>query len=128
MPTPPTRTRRRFFADYKPTNWLTARGSFSYGLRRSENYNYLQNVGLFQWPGLPLGPRPTFTRASIASSISTTATATTAKLLLDIALSPTVTLTPTIGYRDDWYRIDPSMRARPDEQQVWSARESSSPM
>lgn len=94
----------RFFADWKPTGWLTARGSISYGLRREDNYDYLSLEGLAQWsPG----------SASLFSSAERqffldNRDRTLGKLYFDIALSPTVTVTPTLSVRNDWYRIDPT--------------------
>lgn len=38
------------FLDYKPAVWLTARASWVHGERRFETYDYLNQVGAFQWP------------------------------------------------------------------------------
>src|SRR5665811_2386080 len=42
------------YADWKPFTWVTARASGLFAERRAENYDYLGNVGIFQWPQ----PRP----------------------------------------------------------------------
>jgi hypothetical protein len=105
----------KFFADWKPTHWFTARGNFSYGLRRTDNYK--QNVGLAQWlPGSANLFQNTYRQLNLGDRDRTTA-----KLLFDIALSPTVTLTPTVGYRDDWYRINPQILQGLESNQVLSA-------
>src|SRR6202035_440037 len=43
----------KVYADWKPTSWITARASGLVAGRRAENYDYLGNVGLFQWQGKP---------------------------------------------------------------------------
>jgi hypothetical protein len=40
----------KVYADWKPTSWITARTSAFVSERRAGNYDYLNNVGLFQWP------------------------------------------------------------------------------
>lgn len=72
----------KVYADWKPEKWVTLRASASYGERRAGNYDYLGNVGMFQWPvpralsatnltGWPI--RPTTPRL-IGNSTLTTAT------------------------------------------------------
>jgi hypothetical protein len=95
-----------FFADYKPYNWLTARGTLNYGMRRAENYNYLQNFGLFQWPGLPSGTPAALFANTDRQLYLDNRDRTVAKISVDIALSPTVTVTPFAQYKDDWYGFD----------------------
>jgi hypothetical protein len=48
----------KVYADWKPTAWITARASGVFAERRASNYDYLGNVGIFQWPleKLPLSP------------------------------------------------------------------------
>ncbi len=43
----------KVYADWKPTSWITTRASALVSERRATNYDYLGNVGLFQWPGVP---------------------------------------------------------------------------
>ena len=40
----------KVYGDWKPATWVTFRASASYGERRASNYDYLGNVGIFQWP------------------------------------------------------------------------------
>jgi hypothetical protein len=40
----------KVYADWKPTSWITARASALFAERRAGNYDYLGNVGIFQWP------------------------------------------------------------------------------
>lgn len=43
----------KVYADWKPASWTTFRASALVSERRAENYNYLGNVGIFQWPNRP---------------------------------------------------------------------------
>jgi MtrB/PioB family decaheme-associated outer membrane protein len=43
----------KVYADWKPTLWITTRASALVAERRAGNYDYLGNVGLFQWQGRP---------------------------------------------------------------------------
>jgi len=45
----------KVYGDWKPWIWLTVRASGMYGVRTSQNYDYLGNVGRFQWD-CPLAP------------------------------------------------------------------------
>jgi MtrB/PioB family decaheme-associated outer membrane protein len=111
----------KVYADWKPALWVTARASASYGERRAGNYDYLGNVGMFQWPV----PR--------AASVSTTAGVTTttfagfpnstnyapayrqfylddrnralAKFQVDIDVLRNLTVTPTVNWRDDEFLL-----------------------
>ena len=40
----------KVYADWKPITWVTARASGLFAARRAGNYDYLGNVGIFQWP------------------------------------------------------------------------------
>jgi MtrB/PioB family decaheme-associated outer membrane protein len=43
----------KIYADWKPTGWITTRASALFSERRAANYDYLGNVGNFQWPFTP---------------------------------------------------------------------------
>jgi MtrB/PioB family decaheme-associated outer membrane protein len=111
----------KLYGDWKPATWVTARASASYGERRASDYDYLGNVGMFQWPV----PR--------AASVSTTAGVTTttfagfpnstnyspayrqfylddrnrsqAKFQIDIDVIRNFTVTPTINIRNDGFLL-----------------------
>ena len=57
----------KIFADWKPERWVTFRADASYGERRAGNYDYLGNVGMFQWP-VPRG----FAVGAPVSGVTTT--------------------------------------------------------
>ena len=100
----------KFFVDWKPWVWLTTRSSWVYSDRRAENYNYLANVGMFQW-----------TSASCATgSCSTLSSTAMRQFYLDnrernkgqfsiaIDLIRGLTITPTVGYQEDNYSMSAS--------------------
>jgi MtrB/PioB family decaheme-associated outer membrane protein len=114
----------KVFADWKPERWVTLRTSASYGERRADNYDYLGNVGIFQWPV----PR--------AAAVATTAGVTTttfagwpnstnyspyyrqfyldnrnraqAKAQLDLTVLSNLTVTPSVTWRDDEFLLTPT--------------------
>jgi hypothetical protein len=96
----------KLFADWKPNSWLTARTNVSFGERRADNYNYLQNVGLTQWSAGSGSLYSSAYRQFFLDDRDRTA----AKFYLDVTLLPNVTVTPTVGYRLDQYHIDPSVQ------------------
>ena len=105
----------KVYGDWKPALWVTARASASYGERRAGNYDYLGNVGMFQWPV----PR--------ATQLSTTALTpwpvspnyspayrqfylddrdrAQAKFQVDIDVLRNLTVTPTVNWRDDEFQL-----------------------
>jgi hypothetical protein len=40
----------KLYGDWKPARWMTVRASGEFAERRADNYDYLGNVGIFQWP------------------------------------------------------------------------------
>ena len=98
------------YVDWKPTGWITARASVLAGQRRSQDYDNLDRVGLFQWPT----PRPP---AVINTTQQSTAyrqfmfdnrDRTIAKGSVDVDVFRGVTLTPTFSVQRDDYRLDPT--------------------
>jgi MtrB/PioB family decaheme-associated outer membrane protein len=101
--------------------WLTFRASGSYGERRAGNYDYLGNVGMFQWPV----PRPAAT--STTAGVTTTTFAgfpnstnyapayrqfylddrnrAQAKFQVDIDVLRNLTITPNVTWRDDEFLL-----------------------
>ncbi len=94
----------KLYADYKPFGWMTARGSIGYGARRADNYNYLGNYGVFQWPATGSGSLFANTDRQFYLDDRNR---WLGKLQVDIALSPTVTVSPSVSFRNDAYLIDP---------------------
>ena len=114
----------KIYADWKPEKWVTLRASGSYGERRAGNYDYLGNVGMFQWP-FPKSPVPA---VGGATSGVTTTTLTSypvspnysqayrqfflddrnraqVKFQVDVDVLRNFTVTPTVNYRDDEFLL-----------------------
>jgi MtrB/PioB family decaheme-associated outer membrane protein len=111
----------KVYADWKPALWVTARASASYGERRAGNYDYLGNVGMFQWPV----PRTAAT--STTAGVTTTTFAgwpnstnyapayrqfylddrnrAQARFQVDIDVLRNFTVTPTVNWRDDEFLL-----------------------
>ncbi|WP_291560501.1 MtrB/PioB family outer membrane beta-barrel protein [Bradyrhizobium sp.] len=107
----------KFYADWKPASWVTARASASYGERRAGDYDYLGNVGMFQWPvpnknfGQPgttvLTPFPNSTNYSEAyrQFYLDDRNRSQAKFQIDIDVIRNFTVTPTINIRNDGFLL-----------------------
>jgi MtrB/PioB family decaheme-associated outer membrane protein len=111
----------KVYADWKPALWVTARASASFGERRAGNYDYLGNVGMFQWPV----PRTAAT--STTAGVTTTTFAgfpnstnyapayrqfylddrdrAQARFQVDIDVLRNLTVTPTINWRNDQFLL-----------------------
>ncbi len=103
--------------DWKPTSWLTARASGFYSDRIAGNYNYLNNVAMFQFPiiGSSYTPQCTTLTSGCAGWVYSTAyqqfmfdnrQRTKADFLVDVVVFPGVTVTPTFKYKDDYYPLN----------------------
>ncbi len=108
----------KLYGDWKPTSWVTARASASYGERRASNYDYLGNVGMFQWPtantrfgssGNPtiLAPFPNSTNYSEAyrQFYLDDRNRSQAKFQVDVDVLRNFTVTPTINIRNDGFLL-----------------------
>jgi hypothetical protein len=97
----------KLFVDYKPWLWVTSRLTAQFADRQSENYDYRGNVGTFQWAD------PTCQNAQCGSQYSAAyrqfyldnRQRTILKYSVAIDLLRGLTVTPTIGYQNDDYRI-----------------------
>jgi hypothetical protein len=99
-------------ADWKPTSWLTARVSGSYGQRRYDVYDYIDFVRDIQFPTVPgytAGPESGAWYYSTAYQqfMFDNRNRTQANFLLDLVAFSGVTLTPSIKYNDDYYGLNP---------------------
>ena len=102
--------------DWKPFSWLTARASGFYSDRIAGDYNYLNNVAMFQFPIFPNAtPQCAVLTPSCAGWVYQSAyqqfmfdnrQRTKADFLLDVVVFPGVTITPTFKYKDDYYPLN----------------------
>ncbi len=89
----------KVFADWKPQKWLTFRASANYGERRANNYDYLGNVGLFQWP-TSAGERYSEYYRQLFLDDRNRAQA---KFQVDIDVLRNLTVSPTFKWQDDQF-------------------------
>ena len=109
--------------DWKPFGWLTARATGYYSDRTAGNYNYLNNVAMFQYPIFPNAkPQCAVLTPSCAGWVYQSAyqqfmfdnrQRTKADFLLDVVVFPGVTVTPTFKYKDDYYPLNTATGAAP---------------
>jgi MtrB/PioB family decaheme-associated outer membrane protein len=101
----------KVYADWKPTSWITARASALVSERRAENYDYLGNVGLFQWPGKPT---PNTIPAGMPNGTTNYSPyyrqlylddrdRAQAKFAVDVKVLNNLTVTPTFNLKNDTY-------------------------
>jgi MtrB/PioB family decaheme-associated outer membrane protein len=103
----------KLYGDWKPATWVTARASASYGERRASNYDYLGNVGMFQWPvpraisGANLTGWPNSTNYSEAyrQFYLDDRNRSQAKFQIDVDVIRNLTVTPTINIRNDGFLL-----------------------
>ena len=93
----------KVYADWKPTTWITTRASALFAERRAGNYDYLGNVGIFQWPftaALPTAPNysPYYRQFYLDDRDRAQA-----KFAVDIKVLSNLTVTPTFNVRNDTY-------------------------
>jgi MtrB/PioB family decaheme-associated outer membrane protein len=101
----------KVYADWKPTSWITTRASALVSERRADNYNYLGNVGLFQWPGVPT---PNTIPAGMPNGTTNYSPyyrqlylddrdRAQAKFAVDVKVLNNLTVTPTFNIKNDTY-------------------------
>ena len=89
------------FVDWKPWIWLTSRASATFADRHYQNYDYLNYVGIFQWPTAGNTRSSTAMRQFYLDNRERSG----AKYSLAIDLIRGLTITPTFAYQDDDYSI-----------------------
>ena len=95
----------KVYVDWKPVSWVTARASVLAAQRRYDNYNYLDYVGMAQWP---TGANVTQYSTAYRQFMFDNRDRTRAQASLAVDVFHGVTLTPTFSMRDDQYRLDPT--------------------
>lgn len=96
-------------ADYKPTSWLTARTSGSYGYRYYDIYDYKDFVFSIQNPLVPLALDQNWGYSSAYRQFMfDNRGQTKAQFSLDVVAFPKITISPTIKYEDDHYNLNPT--------------------
>ena len=108
----------KVFADWKPASWFTFRSSGSYGSRRFENYDYLNNVGLFQWVGVNTS---TQYQSGYRQLMISNRETWKANLATDIVVARGFTITPTFKYQDEHYGVNPANQMGLEDRRLYSA-------
>ena len=110
----------KVYTDWTPDEWLTVRASWFYSERRYDQYDYTNFFGAFQWPSDTSGNS---TRASPAYRQFYLDNRDRNKGQLSVAVDviPTLTVTPTIGWKLDDYRLDPNTEEGLQRDHSWNA-------
>ena len=97
-------------ADWKPTNWLTARATGYYADRRYDTYDYDLFVASIQFPTIP-GFTPSssswFYAPAYRQFMFDNRQRTKLDFALDVVAFRGVTVSPTFMYQDDYYGLNP---------------------
>jgi MtrB/PioB family decaheme-associated outer membrane protein len=99
----------KVYADWKPTAWITTRASALFSARRAGNYNYIGNVGMFQWPNLTGVGSGTWPNGTTNYSpyyrqlYLDDRDRAQAKFAVDVKVLNNLTVTPTFNLKNDTY-------------------------
>jgi MtrB/PioB family decaheme-associated outer membrane protein len=108
----------KFFADWKPMSGVTARASWLYSLRRYGNYDYLNFVGIAQWPD---GGTATRYSTAYRQFYLSNRDRNKGQLSLAVDVMPRLTITPTLGWRYDDYNLNPLTEIGLNRDYSWNA-------
>lgn len=101
----------KVYADWKPTAWITTRASGLFAARRAGNYDYLGNVGMFQWPqarpitatNLTGWPNATNYSPYYRQFYLDDRDRAQARFAVDVQVLRNLTVTPTFNLRNDTF-------------------------
>lgn len=99
----------KVYADWKPTSWITTRASALFADRRADNYNYIGNVGMFQWPNLTGVGSGTWPNGTTNYSpyyrqlYLDDRDRAQGKFAVDVKVLNNLTVTPTFNVKNDTY-------------------------
>jgi hypothetical protein len=99
----------KVYADWKPTSWITTRASALFSERRAGNYNYIGNVGMFQWPNLTGVGSGTWPNGTTNYSpyyrqlYLDDRDRAQARFAVDVKVLNNLTVTPTFNVKNDTY-------------------------
>jgi MtrB/PioB family decaheme-associated outer membrane protein len=108
------------FADWKPTNWVTLRSSGYYSDRTANNYNYVANVGSFQFPGSTPAQNSFYYNPSYMQMMIDGRQRTKANFAVDIVVLRGLTITPNFKYQDDHYGLNPVSQEGLTDSSSWN--------
>ena len=110
----------KIYVDWKPMSWLTARASGYYGNRRYDNYDYMGNVGTFQWCN-PVCDASELYASTYRQLMFSNRETWKGNFSLDLVALHNLTLTPTAKYTEMHYGVDPAVQQGLEDSRKWSA-------
>jgi MtrB/PioB family decaheme-associated outer membrane protein len=120
----------KVFGDWKPFTWVTARASWEYSVRRYDTYNYLGNVGAFQWNGFQAAPLINCTAGINCSTQYSTAyrqfyldnrDRNKARFSVSVDVMRNLTVTPTFGLQYDNFKLNQATEVGLLNDRAWNA-------
>jgi MtrB/PioB family decaheme-associated outer membrane protein len=108
------------FADWKPVGWATFRSSGYYSDRTPNNYNYIVNVGMIQFPGSTPAQNGFYYNPAYMQMMIDGRQQTKANLAMDLVVVRGLTITPTFKYQDDHYGVNPLTQFGLADSSSWS--------
>jgi MtrB/PioB family decaheme-associated outer membrane protein len=114
----------KVYGDWKPWQWLTLRTSGMYGVRTSQNYDYQNRVGFFQW-GCPNPPNVTCDSSEIYATtyrqlMIDDRNQGNAQFAMDFVPLHNLTISPLIKYIQMEYGVSPGQQGLRDSRK-WTA-------
>jgi len=106
--------------DWMPTSWFTIRSSGYYASRRYENYDYYGYVCDFNYATNCFTANEGYSAAYRQLMIDNR-DRWKANVAVDLVALPGVTVTPTFGYQDDYYGLDPHNDEGLADSRWWNA-------
>jgi len=111
----------KVFADWKPTDTVTARGSWLIAQRTYNNYDYLAGIGAIQWTSTAAASLATRTVTAMREFYLNNRDRNQAKFSVDWEALPRLTITPTAGLLYDDYSVDPASQLGLNTSHMWQA-------
>ncbi|HTT47654.1 MAG TPA: MtrB/PioB family decaheme-associated outer membrane protein [Pseudolabrys sp.] len=110
----------KLYADWKPMTWVTFRSSGYYSNRTANNYNYLTNVGMIQFPGSTPAQNGYYYNPSYRQLMIDNRERWKANFAIDMVVARGLTVTPTFKYQDDHYGLTPQLEMGLTDSRSWA--------
>ncbi len=110
----------KVYANWKPTNWITARGSWSYSQRRYDTYDYAGFVKAVQWPEAMPNDGHVYSTAYRQFFLDNR-DRNIGKFSVAVDVAPNFVVTPTAGWRNDDFNLNPATELGLLRNHSWNA-------
>jgi MtrB/PioB family decaheme-associated outer membrane protein len=110
----------KVYADWKPIDWITARGSWSYSARRYGTYDYTNFVQTVQWPAAFPNDGHIYSTAYRQFFLDNR-DRNIGKFSLAVDVAPNFVVTPTFGWRNDDFKLDQATELGVLNKRSWNA-------